>query len=263
MARILHITDTHLVAPPKLVSGVLDTVELFRKQIAHIAQALPRIGPIDALLVTGDLSDDGTAESYSLFRQMVEPLGLPLLVIPGNHDAREPMRAAFADLALFDTTGPLNWISQIGALRIVGIDTLVEGSGGGNIDEATIAFLDGALHVDGPVLLALHHPPFNSGIAFMDSIGLARKDRLAEVIARSRADIRLVCGHLHAAITGQISRFPAFVGPSPCSTFQFDLRTDAPIGFFDCSGGFMVHQWDGVFLSAHIPAQMGLGPHNF
>lgn len=263
MPRILHITDTHLVAPLKLVSGVLDTVQLFRKQLAQIAQTLPRIGPIDALLVTGDLSDDGTAESYTLFRQMVEPLGLPLLVIPGNHDAREPMRAAFADLGLFGSAGPLNWLREIGDLRIIGIDTLVEGSGGGIVDEATMAFLDSALAVDGPVLLALHHPPFDSGIAFMDSIGLANKSALAEVLARSPADIRLVCGHLHAAITGQISRFPALVGPSPCSTFQFDLRTDAPIGFFDSSGGFMVHQWDGVFLSAHIPAEIGLGPYKF
>jgi Icc protein len=261
--RILHITDIHLVAPPKLVSGVLDTAKLFARQVAQILEAMPRLGPIDAVLVTGDVSDDGTEESYALFRKMVEPLGLPLLVIPGNHDARAPMRAAFADLGLFAASGRLNWARQIGDLRIVGIDTLVEGSGGGIVDEATLAFLDREMAVEGPVLLALHHPPFVSGIAFMDSIGLSGTAELAEVLSRAKADIRIVCGHLHAAVTGQISRFTALVGPSPCSNFRYDLRPDAPIGFFDAPGGFMVHDWQTTFRSAVIPADIGHGPYKF
>lgn len=263
MARILQITDTHLVARSRLVSGVLDTAQLFEAQIAQIAQALPRIGPIDHLLVTGDVSDDGTAESYALFREIAEPLGLPLLVIPGNHDQREPMRAAFADLGLFEEAGPLNWVRDLGKLRLVGIDTLVEGSGGGRIETVTARFLQQALAFDGPVLLAMHHPPFECGIAFMDAIGLAGKPELADLLSQSPADIRIVCGHLHLAMTGQISRFPALVGPSPCSTFQFDVRPEAPVGFYTGSGGFMIHEWNGVFRSVHIPAQTGQGPFPF
>lgn len=263
MPRIVHITDTHLVAPPNLVSGVLDTAQLFERQVGQIANALPRIGPIDALLVTGDISDDGSAESYALFREKLERLGLPLFVIPGNHDLREPMRAAFDDLDLFESSGPLNWVREVGDLRLVGIDTLVEGSGGGLVDEATMEFLASALAFDGPILLAMHHPPFEAGIAFMDRIGLAGKVQLADLLSRSPADIRIVCGHLHLAATGQISRFPALVGPSPCSSFQFDLRRDAPIGFFTGSGGFMIHEWDGVFRSVHIAAGMGPGPFQF
>lgn len=263
MPRILHITDTHLVVPPKRVSGVLDTAQLLERQLAHIKEALPRIGPIDALLVTGDVSDDGTAESYQLFRNMVEPLGLPLLVIPGNHDRRAPMRAAFADLGLFETAGRLNWIREIGNLRIVGIDTLVEDSGGGVIDEATQAFLIEALDGAGPVLLAMHHPPFASGIAFMDGIGLSGKAELADVLSRSAADIRIVCGHLHLMATGEIGNVPALVGPSPCSAFRFDVRPEAPVGFFTGGGGFMIHDYDSVFRSIHIPADTGLGPFPF
>ena len=263
MPRILHITDTHLVAPPKLVSGVLDTASLFQKQVSQIVEALPRIGLVDALLVTGDVSDDGTAESYALFRQMVEPLGLPLLVIPGNHDAREPMRAAFADLGLFEASDRLNWIRDVGDLRIVGIDTLVEGSGGGIVDEATLAFLDEALATDGPVLLAMHHPPFVSGIEFMDSIGLVGKPELAAVLSRSPAQIRIVSGHLHLMTMGEIAGLPAIVGPSPCSAFQFALRAGAPGGFFTGGGGFMGHEHDGTFRSVHVPADIGAGPFPF
>lgn len=263
MPRILQITDTHLAAPPQRVSGVLDTAQAFERQVAAIAEALPRIGPVDALLVTGDISDDGTAQSYKLFREMVEPLGLPLLVIPGNHDQREPMRAAFADLGLFAAAGALNWVRDLGDLRIVGIDTLVEGSGGGIVDEATSSFLADALAFDGPILLAMHHPPFESGIAFMDSIGLAGKAALAAALSRSPADIRIVCGHLHLMTIGAIGGVPAIVGPSPCSAFQFDLRAEAPVGFFTGGGGFMVHDHDGGFRSVLIPDAIGVGPFPF
>jgi 3',5'-cyclic AMP phosphodiesterase CpdA len=263
MPRILHLTDTHLVVPRDRVSGVLDTAALLQRAVAAIAGALPRIGPVDALLVTGDLSDDGSVESYELFRRLVAPLDLPLLAIPGNHDRREAMRAAFRDLDLFADAGRLNWVRDVDGMRLIGLDTLVEGSGGGVVDEATLAFLDESLATPGPVLLAMHHPPFACGIRFMDGIGLAGIEALRAVLERSPADIRILCGHLHLVATGSVGRIPAIVGPSPCSTFRVDFRPEAPVGFFTGSGGFMVHDWSGGFRSMHVPPGMGEGPFAF
>lgn len=158
MPRILHVTDTHLVVPPNRVSGVLDTAALLQNAVTTISETLPRIGPIDALLVTGDLSDDGSVESYELFRRLIAPLDLPLLAIPGNHDRREAMRMAFRDLDLFADAGRLNWVRDVAGVRLIGVDTLVEGSGGGAVDDATLAFLGESLATSGPVLLAVHGP---------------------------------------------------------------------------------------------------------
>ena len=263
MPRILQITDTHLVAPPALVSGRLDTAALLGETIDHIAAVLPMIAPVDALLVTGDISDDGSAESYATFRRLVEPLGLPILPIPGNHDLRGPMRTAFSDLNLFPPAGRLNWMTEIDGLKIVGIDTLVEGAGGGVVDDATLAFLEAELAQEGPVLLAMHHPPFLSGIRFMDGIGLEGIDRLKGVLEASKAEIRIVCGHLHLMATGSVGRIPAIVGPSSCSTFRTDFRPDAPVGFFTGSGGFMVHDWSDGFRSVAIPRANALGEGSF
>lgn len=261
MARILQITDTHLVAPPRLLAGVLDTEAALERAVADIAASLPKLGPIDALLVTGDLSDDGSSESYKLLRAKLEPLGLPLLAIPGNHDAREEMRASFADL--FTPFGRLNWLQDIRGLRIVGIDTLVEGSGGGVIDEETAGFLDAALAFDGPVLLAMHHPPFASGVRFMDAIGLSGGEVLAECLKRSPAEIRIVCGHVHMMAAGSVGGVPAIACPSVCSNFDPDFRPDAPVGFFPGSGGFMVHDWSEGFRSTLIPSIRSDAPTPF
>lgn len=263
MARILQITDTHLAAPPGLVAGVLDTQAALDRTVADIAASLPKIGPVDAMLITGDLSDDGSAQSYALLHAKLEPLGLPLLAIPGNHDAREEMRAAFADLGLFAPSGRLNWLQDIGGLRIVGIDTLVEGSGGGMIDAETVGFLEAALAFDGPVLLAMHHPPFASGVRFMDEIGLDGVELLVRCLERSPAKIRIVCGHVHMMAMGSVGDVTAIACPSTCSSFDPDFRLDAPVGFFSGGGGFMIHDWENGFRSTLIASVRHDLPHPF
>jgi Icc protein len=68
MTRILQITDLHLVSEGLRVSGVLDTAKIVQDFVTQVIETMPRIGPVDAVLVTGDNSDDGSAESYALLR---------------------------------------------------------------------------------------------------------------------------------------------------------------------------------------------------
>ena len=98
MARVLQLSDLHVCAPGGRVAGRLDTPAILRAAIDRLLARLDAISPVDAVLVSGDLSDDGTAESYDFVREQLDRLGLPLLVLPGNHDARDALRAAFADL---------------------------------------------------------------------------------------------------------------------------------------------------------------------
>lgn len=262
MVRILQISDPHIVVPPDRVSDRIDSADLLKRAVARIAADMPRIGPIDAVIVTGDVSDDGKPASYALFRDLMAPLGLPVFVIPGNHDLRAPMRAAFPGMP---AAGRLNWTAKVGDLHLVGLDTLIEGQGGGILDAPTLAFLSDVLAAagDGPVLLAVHHPPFASGIAFMDAIGLDGSDRLATVLDASRAQVRIVCGHIHSVMVAAVGGAVALSGPATCSTFVTDLRPDAPVGFFLASGGFMLHDWDGAFRSVHIGNDPGEGPFAF
>src|SRR5690606_7959522 len=119
-----HLSDLHVVAPPRLVSGRLDTARLLETALDRILADLPGLAPVDVALVTGDISDDGTPESYAIARRELDRLGLPLLMLPGNHDRREPLRAAFAHTLVMPETGQIDWMVDIGGLRIVGLDTL-------------------------------------------------------------------------------------------------------------------------------------------
>lgn len=264
MARILHITDPHIVVPPAKVSGRLDTARIFGTAMQRLHAHLSGMEPFDALLVSGDVSDDGSAESYALFRKLVAPLNLPLYLIPGNHDLRQPLRNAFADRGL-PGAGRLNWFADIADARLIGLDTLREGQGSGVFDEETADFLAEALASRGkrPVWIAMHHPPFPSGIAFMDAIGLQGVSSLEKVLRGQGGDLRILCGHVHAAMFGEVAGVPALSAPSPVSSFRFDTRPDAPTGYFDAPGGFMVHDSLPAMRSIHIPAEYGAGPFAF
>ncbi|MCL5776242.1 phosphodiesterase [Limibaculum sp. FT325] len=265
MPRVIQISDLHVVARPRRVSGQLDTEGLLEDAIGRILDDMRGFGPIDAVLVTGDVSDDGSPESYALARRQLDRLGLPLMVVPGNHDRREPMREAFADLAGVPARGPIDWAVDLGELRVIGLDTLVEGESGGSLSDASLSFLAAALEGAGgrAVLIAMHHPPFETGIRFMDRIGLSRGGELEVALGGAGGPVRIICGHVHAPIAGAVGSHVALAAPSVCSAFAIDYRVEAPVGFRTGPRGYMVHEWNGRFLSATLTFCETQGPFPF
>jgi 3',5'-cyclic-AMP phosphodiesterase len=263
MTAILQISDTHIVPDGNLVSGRLDTSAALARLVARIGSIREQIGPVDGVLVSGDLTDDGHAESYARFRELIAPLDLPLLVIPGNHDVRASMRGAFADELPGD--GQLNWERRVGDIRLIGLDTLVKGHGYGTLTPECLSFLENTLARDDelPVLLALHHPPFSSGIKFMDRIGLTNGDAFRDVVAGFSGELRIVCGHIHSMMVADIAGHIAISAPSPCSTFAFDCRADAPIGYHIQDDGCLLHRWDAGFKTIRIGPVAGSGRFPF
>ncbi len=263
MTTILQITDTHIVGEGKHVSGQLETAGALARMVDRIMSIKHQIGPVDALIVSGDLSDDGSEESYTRLKTLLARLDLPTYVIPGNHDARDPLRGAFADH--LPVAGPLNWARKVGDVYLIGLDTLVEGHGHGTLSDETLAFLGDALAcTDGSaVLLALHHPPFSSGISFMDAIGLTNAQDLRNAVIGYQGELRIVCGHIHSMMVTNVGGHTAISAPSPCSTFAYDIRSDAPVGYLSQDDGCLLHRWDAGFQSIRIAPKAGPGPFPF
>lgn len=195
---LAEITDTHLMDGGAPAYGTIDTKAYLAAAIAKIAAMTPKP---DALLVAGDVSEDGTPGSYALFREMVAPLGMPTYVVPGNHDARESMRAAFAADGYMSATGPLDYAVDLGPLTLVALDTLEEGEVYGTFGAErcnwlgeTLAALSGK-----PAIVMLHHPPFRTGMK-MDEIGCRDGDAIGTVIEQfSNVEI-VLAGHFHRSM---------------------------------------------------------------
>jgi 3',5'-cyclic AMP phosphodiesterase CpdA len=265
MARFLQLSDLHVVAPGTLASGRLDTPALLRKAVDALLLRLPAIGPVDAVIVTGDISDDGTTASYDRARAELDRLGLPLLPVPGNHDTREGFRHCFGDLSFIPETGLIDWAQDIGDTRVIGLDTLIEGQGGGLLRRESLDLLAQAL--DGaegrPVLVALHHPPLRTGIRFMDAIALENPEDLARTLTRRADPLRIVAGHVHGVFHGHLGRHSVCTGPSLCSAFALDRRADASVGFMSGPTGCAVVDTAPGGVWAEVPLDHGDGPFRF
>src|SRR5262245_37417646 len=90
--RIAQISDLHIKPRGQLAYGRVDTAKALERCVAALNAFEP--AP-DFVVISGDLADTPNAEEYDYLKQLLEPLKLPFAGIPGNHDSRELMRAAF------------------------------------------------------------------------------------------------------------------------------------------------------------------------
>lgn len=265
MARFLQLTDLHVVAPGTLCSGVLDTGAILRAAVERILARMPAIGRLDGVLVTGDISEDGSAASYDLAAQELARLGLPVYAVPGNHDCRDAFRAAFGGQAWMPPKGKIDWLADLPATRLIGLDTLVEGQGAGRLEPESLAFLTDALKSAGArsVVVALHHPPLRTGIRFMDNIGLENPEDLAAAIPAKCGQVIFVAGHVHGVYVGMIAGHRVVTAPSLCSAFALDRRHDAQIGFMTGPTGYALLDTGSEDSWTAQPLMIGDGPFAF
>ncbi len=155
----------------------------------------------DILLVTGDIADSGKVSEYEVFRQIIEQLAIPYLLLPGNHDKRDAMRQVFADHGYLPQHGPLNWVVDNYPLRLIGLDSLVDDKPYGMVSGETLNWLDARLaETDRQTLIAIHHPPFSSGMKSMDAISCLNGDEMAEIVSKYQHVIITTSGHQHRSV---------------------------------------------------------------
>ncbi len=207
----------------------------------------------DALLVSGDLTDNGAPEEYQRVRELLAPLDLPPHVLPGNHDLRGPLREAFGLPGVGEE--PVSYAVDLGPLRLVCLDSTIPGAEGGSLDDGRIEWLEATLAEDTgtPTVVALHHPPLRTEIPTFERIGLATDSReaLAEVIARHPQVARIVAGHVHRSIVAELAGRAVVTVPS--TYLQAALDFTAPkLQMCADPPGFAVHALRGDSLTTHL-----------
>lgn len=261
---LCQISDTHIKAGRKKAYGIVDTATMLERCVQQILRLPQRP---DAVIATGDLVDWGRPDEYALLRELLSPLTMPLYLMMGNHDERGGLRECFPDHSYLRQWPPfVQYAIDDHALRIVALDTVIPGQGSGELCDERLAWLDRTLAArpDAPTVVALHHPPFATGIGHMDRIGLAGADALAQVVARHSQVERVIAGHLHRPITQRFAGTVASICPSPAHQVALDLAPDAADNYVLEPPGFQLHWWNGRTLVTHT-AYVGDfdGPHPF
>lgn len=254
MRRMLHLlvqlSDTHIGPDGQPLPSGVDTAALLRSAVAAVLR-LPQ--PPAAVLLSGDLVDDGSPAAYAALRELLAPLPCPVWPMPGNHDARDALRAAFADVPELQQTAGEDFIqfhARLPGLRLLALDTLQPGASAGALCSRRLAWLQAALQSDPrtPVLLALHHPPFETHLPGMDRMRLLQgAPELAALLARHPQVQRVVCGHLHRSM--QRLWAGTLVQSAPSTAHHIALALGAGPASPPGEGwtleppGFLVHAW--------------------
>ena len=232
---LVQVSDPHIGgewAAPDPIAGLAAAVDAI--------QALP--DRPDAVVVTGDLAEHATPDEYELVREQLARIGAPVHALPGNHDDRSVLRETFSLPG--DASEPVNYAVDAGPLRLVVLDSTRPGEDRGELDEQRLAWLDATLteEANRPTVIALHHPPLATGSAAWDAIGLPTGDRLAlgEILERHPQVERLVGGHVHRAIAGELCGRVVLAAPSTYVQARLDFNADR-IAFGDDPAAFAVH----------------------
>jgi Icc protein len=219
--RILHLSDPHLTATGADEDGVDAVASLDR--ILHDVRFVPGI---DAVVVSGDLADDGSAEGCAAVLERVGAFarerGVPHVYCTGNHDARDAFTEVFGTGHLGpdgrDTgrAGPETAaVSEVAGLRVITLDSLVPGVVHGEVGEAQLAWLSELLRHPAPAgsVVVLHHPPIAlPSSELMPLVNLRNAGRLAETLAGSDVQA-ILCGHFHLQLSGTLAGIPVWVAP--------------------------------------------------
>lgn len=264
---IAQISDLHIRREGELACGVVDTAACLARCIAHVNRLDPRP---DLVLLTGDLVDSGGAEEYANLRRLLAPLAMPCYLIPGNHDDRRALREIFPDHAyLHEHSDFIQYVISGYPLRIVMLDTLDPGNDAGLMDEPRLAWLEARLAEarTQPTIVVMHHPPFETGIVYMDKINCRGADKMAAIISRHPQIERVLCGHVHRTIQTLWAGTAACIAPSCAHQLTLDLRNEdlSPGEYILEPGGFMLHLWrpgTGLITHTGVVGQFE-GPYRF
>ncbi|MFN3388544.1 MAG: metallophosphoesterase [Allosphingosinicella sp.] len=232
-----------------------------RLRLEETLRALTAMSPRpDLLLVTGDLveyADD--AAGYASVRDILAALPFPAFPALGNHDGRAAFAAAFPQVATTD--GFVQYAIEDWPLRILVLDTLEEKRHGGSFCEARAAWLGERLAEapDRPTLIALHHPPIESGLSWMtEDPDAAWVRRLERVVSAHRNVVAMVGGHLHRPIVTPWAGTAMIVCAATAPQVALDLapidpeRPDARPMIVSEPPAYALHLWNGRHLRTHF-----------
>ncbi|NOX28955.1 MAG: phosphodiesterase [Actinobacteria bacterium] len=234
---IAQLSDPHVLEPGAV--EFVDNNAMLRLVVESLnAEAVqPTV-----VLGTGDLTCWGRERQYQELADILAPLNAPFLAMVGNHDDRSFMRETFPDTPWADAEHA-SWVHEFDGITLIGLDSTSPGRHGPTFDADRQAWLENALATaSSPVILAMHHPPFESGIDWMDADGALGRNELRQTISGSPAIVlRILSGHLHRPIVTTFAGVTASVCPATTYHVALDLEPAAKPRVVRDPRGYQLH----------------------
>jgi len=208
--KLLHITDPHLRADP---CARLHGWQVQRAFDCILDHALTTHSDYDALVLGGDLVDDESAAGYARLNERLAQLDRPVLAMAGNHD--DPVL-----MARLLTHASVHRSIVVAGHRLYALDSHRHDSDAGRISPDAMAMLEHELANEPlPALVFVHHPPLDTGSAWIDAIGLENADALMACLSSHHHVRAVICGHIHQSIETRLGVIDCWSTPSTMRQF--------------------------------------------
>jgi 3',5'-cyclic-AMP phosphodiesterase len=237
---VAQISDMHIRRRGQFLPHMPHVAQPLHRVLSAIAKLRP--AP-QAIIATGDLTESGTAPEYERLREILERCaGVPIYLVPGNHDRCGPLRSVFSDHEyLRESEHGLLFTVEMSSLRVIAVDSTEEGRPEGHLSKARLEWLSMRLRErrDVPTIVALHHPPFPTGVGPFDRQPFAGREELMNVVRTHDQIRRVICGHVHQPLARAWCGTLGVTAPSTAPTLALHPR--AP-GLSWEPGGFLLHR---------------------
>ncbi len=225
MTRIAHLTDLHLVEPASSRGTVRTRGQRFRLSLLTLvrpvdaavhrrrfvdALARARAARADHVVITGDLTEDGTVAQFEVLAEVLAESGWSadhVTLVPGNHDGYDTAdawpRALDGPMRAFRRTSASGAVTELPDATIVAISTAMDQSilrACGRVGAEQLAVLRDTIERSGrrgqAVLAAMHHPPVDVliGLKWLD--GLLDQAAVRSLLEQQH-HAHVLSGHLH------------------------------------------------------------------
>ncbi len=238
---IAHISDSHIAKRNKKAYGVAPTDENLTQCIEHINQFIPKP---DLVLITGDITYSGSLEEAEYAASLLDKLQYPYYIVPGNHDDRSTLWSVFKKHACpCKSKEFINYVLEGYEIRLIGMDSTIPASPGGEICKKRITWLEKQLAKEGEkaTVIFMHHPPAKCGVLETDEDGFIGADRLGNVIAKHRNIKAILSGHIH--LVTHLGWCGTVISTAPSMGLQLvlDLTLTQPSEFTLEAPGYRLH----------------------
>ncbi len=208
--KIIQITDLHLNKSKEVLTNGINTYGSAKKVLDIIKNKEKNA---DCLILSGDLSNDCSQESYNHLMSLLHGFNLPIYLMSGNHDSPPLLRELsntydvyFKNFDSFD-----NW-------GLFMFNTKKENSSSGILNDSELLYFDEILenNLYENIIVFLHHHPVLIGSPVMDTMVIENADLLLKRIKKSNKVKAVSWGHVHTEYYETIGSVKLFSTPSTC-----------------------------------------------
>jgi 3',5'-cyclic-AMP phosphodiesterase len=206
--KFIHISDLHILPRPQTIRGI----DVCARLDAAVASITANFADAELVMVTGDMTDSGDAESYAEARRILDRLPMPWHTLMGNHDGRASHARTVLPHLPWQADGSLQYALETPAGRFIALDSSISGKDSGRLTPARLTWLRDQLNsaraVGTDVYLFMHHVPFDISIDWLDEIKFENGDELWDVLKDFDNIRHMFMGHIHRPTHGSWHGIP-------------------------------------------------------